>query len=234
MSKQPHPRERYLKQPGPVQAGASLLVHDLKNLAGRLSALCQNLHDRYQDPLFKRSALDVLDGTVLHLRRLAGDLRDHEDRFLVKLRVDLNQVAASALDDVRPDLLRRVELHEEYRDLPRIWGDAYLLRRAFACAIENALEAMAGRGTLSVLTVVRRRSSRRRILVEIGDTGHGMSREFLQTAVFQPFVSTKEEGLGLGVYTMRQVAALHGGTLRILSRPGKGTQVRFRFPVEEE
>ena len=228
------PRSESLKGPEPVQAGANLLVHDLKNLAGRLAALCQNLQDRYQDPLFKRSALDVLDGTVLHLRRLARDLREHEDRFLVKLRVDLNAVVGSALEDVRPDLLRKVELHEDYRELPRIWGDAYLLRRAFACAIENALEALEGRGGLRIRTAPYRRSTRRSILVEIADTGPGMSREFLQEAIFQPFVTTKEEGLGLGVYTMRQVAVLHGGTLRILSRPGDGTRVRFHFPVEEE
>jgi signal transduction histidine kinase len=224
---------RWLKRPGAVQAGSSLLIHDLKNLAGRLAVLCQNLHQRYQDPMFKRSALQVLDGTVLHLRRLASDLREHEDRFLVKLRVDLNVVLESALSGIRSPILRKVELLEDYRDLPRIWGDAYLLRCAFACAIENALEAMGGRGTLLIRTALRRRSSLRRIVVEIADTGPGMSRDFLRGPVWQPFVTTKKEGMGLGVYTMRQVAMLHGGTLRILSREQEGTRVRFHFPVEE-
>jgi signal transduction histidine kinase len=60
-----------------------------------------------------------------------------------------------------------------------------------------------------------------------------MSAEFLRERLFQPFASTKEDGLGLGVYTFRQVAALHGGSVRILTTEGVGTRVRFHFPVSD-
>jgi nitrogen-specific signal transduction histidine kinase len=60
-----------------------------------------------------------------------------------------------------------------------------------------------------------------------------MENDFLKDSLFCPFSSTKENGLGLGVYTMSQVANLHGGTVRIASAPGMGTRVRFHFPVEE-
>jgi signal transduction histidine kinase len=209
-------------------------VHDLRSLACRLSNLCQNLHSHYEDPLFKQSAVDLLDDTVRHLRDLAVDLREHEDRVLVKLRTDLNRVLAQALSDARPDLESRIKVVEDFSPLHPIWGDAYLLRRAFACAIENALEAMNGKpGTLTLRTGQRRRGKGHQAFVEIADTGPGMDPDFSRRWLFRPFVTTKEDGLGLGVYTMKQVALMHGGTVQIRSGNGRGTQVSFRFPGEE-
>lgn len=219
--------------PTPMDAGSNLVVHDLKNLAGRLAALTQNLAEHYEDPLFKATALALLDDTAIHLHRLATDLRNHEGRVVIKLRVDLNHVLDEALGDARPDLAGDIRVMKDFVPIPTMWGDAFLLRRAFACAIENALEAMAGKGDLLVGTAVVRRSRRSRVLADIVDNGPGMSAEFLRERLFQPFSSTKEEGLGLGVYTIRQVAGMHGGTVRIESGEGAGTRVRFSFPVDE-
>jgi len=226
------PRSSRPKGPAPSQAGANLLVHDLKNLAGRLAALVQNLGENYNDPLFKGTALGVLDDTVLQLRRLAGDLRTHDGRVIIKLRVDLNKVLSDALSYSRPDLHRHVSVLESFVEVPPIWGDALLLRQAFTCALENALAAMRGRGTIAVATRVVRGRKEPRILVEIADDGPGMSEEFLREKLFNPFSTTKEDGLGLGVYTIRQVALLHGGSVRIRSVEGQGTRVRFHFPTE--
>ena len=71
--------------PVPVDAGANLVVHDLKNLASRLASLMQNLSEHYDDPVFRDSALSLLDDTAVHLRRLASDLREHDGRVLIKI-----------------------------------------------------------------------------------------------------------------------------------------------------
>jgi len=219
--------------PPPAEAGANLLVHDLRNLAGRLDALLQNLDDHYADPLFKSTALDVLDDTVIHLQRLATDLREHDGRVIIKLKVDANRIVEDAVHAIRGDLAGEIELVEQYAPVPLIWGDAFLLRCAFACAVENAVEAMAGEGVLSLSTFCATRRGRLRVTVEIADTGPGMTDEFLRNVLNEPFASTKDDGMGLGVYTFRQVAALHGGSVRILSRAGEGTRVRFHFPAED-
>lgn len=227
-------RSRRGAGPAPSKAGANLLVHDLKNLAGRLSVLLQNLQERYDDPVFKRSAFSVIDDTASHLRRLAGELLQHEGRLLVKLLVDPSDILRQSVADARAGAPAGVEFRERYAPVPQLWGDAFLMRRAFSCAIENALEAMEGRGTVSVGARATRRDGRARIVIEIADDGPGMSDDFLRAKLRRPFSSTKEEGLGLGVYTMRQVAELHGGTMRIASAEGRGTRVRFHLPAGTE
>lgn len=235
MSSRGRKSARRRKGPPPVEAPTSMAAHDLKNLATRLSALGQNLSDSFEDPLFKPIALDVLKDTVGRLQRLAVDLREHEGRVSVKLRVDVNRLLEEALFDVRPGVGSKCEIFLDAEELPPIWGDAFLLRRAFACAIENSLQAMnSARGTLMLSTRTHRRKGAARIRVEIADTGPGMDIDFLREKLSRPFSSTKEDGMGLGVYTMGQVASLHGGTVRISSEPGVGTRVRFYLPAAEK
>jgi len=222
------------RAPAPSEAGTNLLVHDLKNIAGRLALLCHNLSAHFDDPLFRDSALELLDETALHLRGLAGELRERDGRLVVKLRVDLDRLLQGAVAERRPDLPPHVVLEERYGGLPPIWGDAFLLRSAFACAIENALEAMGSKGTLAVRSRAETRRGRTRFVLEIADTGRGMSEELMRECLGKPVQSTKKDGLGLGIYTIRQVAAIHGATVRIASAPGVRTRVRFSFPAEED
>ena len=222
------------RRPSAAQAAPNLLIHELKHLASRLQLLNENLLRHFDDPDFRRSAWELLDDTVRQLRRLAGEMHEREGRLMVKLRVDLNEILDDALANCHPDFAGAVELEERTTPLPPIWGDRFLLRRAFSCTIENALEAMAGRGTLLVASGIVRRSGRPRILVEFIDDGPGMSPEFQRRLLARQFASGKADGLGLGVYTVRQVVALHGGTVRIASSPGAGTAVRFFFPLNEE
>lgn len=219
-------------RPAPTGAGPCLLAHDLKGLAGRLGLLLQNLDERYDDPLFKRPALELLDATIGHLRRLASDLRDRDGRVLMKLRVDLNALLEQALAGMRPELAGDVDLRVSYEKLPPVWGDAFILRAAFGCAIENGLEAMDRRGQLTIRTATGIRGGRATVRVDIEDSGRGMSPDFLRRHLFRPFASTKDDGMGLGAYTFLQVARLHGGSVRARSRVGEGTRIRFTFPVD--
>jgi signal transduction histidine kinase len=60
----------------------------------------------------------------------------------------------------------------------------------------------------------------------------GMSQSFMETKLFSPFVSTKEQGLGLGLFTSQQIVALHRGNIEVESSPGIGTTFRILLPVE--
>lgn len=223
-------RGRAARGPAATEAGSTLLAHELKNLASRLSLLCRNLGVHYDDPLFRESAVGLLHDTAGYLKQIAVDLRGRSGRMIVKLPIRLDEVVRAAVRERLPDFGAGVVLQEEYEDVDPIYGDGFLLKSAIGCAVENALQALGGAGALKV-RCVQSRGARPRIRVEISDTGGGMSREFVREMLFRPFATTKDDGLGLGAYTIRQVVSFHGARVQVVSAEGKGTSVRFSFPA---
>jgi signal transduction histidine kinase len=97
--------------------------------------------------------------------------------------------------------------------------------------VTNAVEAMDGRGRLLLRTEEPEDAAGNpRIVFAVSDTGGGMSEEFLRDRLFRPFATTKEKGMGLGLYQCRAVVRAHGGTLTAESRPGAGTTFRLTLP----
>ncbi|SFP78059.1 Cyclic nucleotide-binding domain-containing protein [Geodermatophilus dictyosporus] len=114
------------------------------------------------------------------------------------------------------------------RDLPRVPAHAAELNQVWTNLIDNALAAMAGRGTLTLRTAVDGSSA----LVEVADTGPGIPEE-LRRRVFEPFFTTKPvgEGTGLGLdVAWRVVTVRHGGVITVRSQPGD-TRFQVRLPL---
>jgi signal transduction histidine kinase len=112
-------------------------------------------------------------------------------------------------------------------DLPRIEAFAGELNQVWTHLIGNAVDAMHGKGTLRIST----RADGGGVVVEIGDTGPGMSEE-VRAHAFEPFFSTKGvgEGAGLGLDISRRIVVeRHGGTIEIEPRPGE-TVLSVRLP----
>ncbi|MFW3173086.1 ATP-binding protein [Geodermatophilus sp. CPCC 206100] len=112
--------------------------------------------------------------------------------------------------------------------VPRIEAAAAELNQLWTNLVDNALDAMGGEGTLRVSTCVDDRGA---VVVEIGDTGPGMSVETQQHA-FEPFFTTKGvgEGAGLGLHMARRIVDAHHGDIGIRLRPGE-TVLRVQLPT---
>jgi len=113
-------------------------------------------------------------------------------------------------------------------DVPEIEAYAGELNQVWTNLIDNAVDAMGGAGTLRVAT----RAEASEVVVEIGDTGPGMSPQVAARA-FDAFYTTKEVGKGTGLgldIAQRIVVERHGGTISIDSRPGE-TVLRVRLPL---
>ena len=118
----------------------------------------------------------------------------------------------------------------EVREVARVEADADQLRQVVLNLVLNALDAMAGSGTLTVRTARDGDCA----LVEIGDTGPGIPEE-LRRRVFEPFFTTKPVGQGTGLgldVSWRIVTNRHGGDLRVVSEPGD-TRFQVRLPLTE-
>jgi signal transduction histidine kinase len=103
------------------------------------------------------------------------------------------------------------------------------LERVLGHLVQNALDAtpVAGR----VWIKVQRYSGQ--VRVEVGDTGAGMSEEFVRNKLFRPFNTTKHSGMGIGTYESFQYIRELGGSLNVESQPGQGTQITVLLPLFE-
>ena len=106
--------------------------------------------------------------------------------------------------------------------------DAERMERVVENLIINALEAMGAQS--GRLTIEAGRADERQVFFSVADTGPGMSEEFIRERLFRPFATTKNKGVGLGLYTCREVVHAHGGRIDVESKEGSGTCFRVVLP----
>lgn len=149
------------------------------------------------------------------------------DRASMQL-TDVAEGLESTLVMLAPRIPERVTVVRDYgADVPRIEAFAGELNQVWTNLIDNAVDAMAAEGTLRVST----RGDGDGVVVEIGDTGTGMSHE-VQDHAFEPFFTTKGVGKGTGLgldISRRIIVDRHSGEITIDAQPGE-TVLRVRLP----
>ena len=116
------------------------------------------------------------------------------------------------------------------QDLPELVADPELLKTCFLNLMINAADAMPAGGTLTVSLQKGAKGAHEALVVTVHDTGHGMTPDEIATA-FEPYFSTKETGLGLGLSLTRKIVEDHGGEIALSSEPGRGTTARITLPL---
>jgi two-component system NtrC family sensor kinase len=172
--------------------------------------------------------LRVNDLAIERMRGLVASLRSfgRPDRAQLE-RVEVRELIDSALALLRHETADRIEVRAEYAQLPPIEVYPQQLGQAFMNLLLNAVQAMPGRGTLSVRTVPAEGG----VQVVVSDTGVGISQENLQR-IFEPGFTTKGDrvGMGLGLLITQQILDQHRGSLTVDSTPGQGTTFTIYIP----
>lgn len=165
------------------------------------------------------------------IRRLRAMLRKDRAEFR---QVDVNEVIDGVLKIIRSDLLNRhIEtLLELDGGLPMVYADVVQLQQVLLNLIVNASDAM-GEGNRREVTLRTSLAATDRVLVSVSDIGHGISGTQLED-IFAPFVSTKRDGLGLGLAVCRTIITAHQGTIWATNNEGPGATVSFSLPVDRE
>ena len=143
---------------------------------------------------------------------------------------NLNKVVTQALNIVENELrLQHIRLIQNLaKDLPEVLMDANQMEQVFINLLINAAEAIGEYGTIDVCS--RKEAGNDRLILEISDTGSGIPHDVVGK-IFEPFFSTKSKGTGLGLSVSYGIVQNHKGTLRVSSRPGKGTRFTITLPV---
>ena len=172
--------------------------------------------------------LTQITDSTQRMSQLVSDVKGYTqmDRAAMQ-RIEVADGLESTLAMLGHRLGDGITVVREYGDVPAIDAYAGELNQVWTNLVDNAVDAMAGSGTLTLRT----RSLADKVVVEIADTGHGMSAETAAHA-FEAFYTTKEVGKGTGLgldIARRIVVQRHGGSIDIDSEPGS-TRVRVTLP----
>jgi signal transduction histidine kinase len=225
-------RDRRLAAVGQLAAG---VMHDVNNALNPIMAAAYLLEMNAGNPDAVRDyAVRIARAAETGAATAARVGRFIRQEPLLGARedmVDLSVMVEEVVAMTRPLWQERakggvVHLDEDLAAGAMVRGIAGELREALLNLVQNALDAMAGGGTLRIRTT----KDAREISVSVTDTGTGMSAEVRERA-FEPFFTTKGvNGTGLGLAEVYGIARRHRGRAEIESAPGQGTTVRLVFP----
>lgn len=208
---------------------AAQVAHEVKNPMAGL--LLYSLHLKSKADKFSESEAALVDkivDTINHLnRRVEQILNFARPVNLTLRRGDLNEVIHNVLELLRPQLTaNKVEVRLTLPQTAPAMIDESSMRGALMNLILNAIEAMPPRGTLSIAIDQADETLR----LEIADTGPGIGEEEARN-IFEPFYTTKAQGLGLGMPYAGKIVEQHGGTISLDSHIGEGTTICISLPV---
>ena len=217
---------------------ASALAHEIRNPLNSISLTIDHVRTRLapEDPAKRTefsSLLTTLKSELTRLNRLVGDFLSFGQPARLDPRpCDVGAVVretAALVEHKARDQAIEVEV-DVAADLPATLADPELLKTCFLNLVLNAFEAMPGGGRLFLSARLEGEEDSRAIAVLVSDTGVGMSSGAAASA-FEPYFSTKEAGVGLGLALVSRIVEGHSGRVALDSTPGRGTSVRLLLPL---
>ena len=215
---------------------ARRLAHELKNPLFPLQLTMENLvRSRQQSPeqfeeVFRESSRTLL-AEIANLKGIIAKFSEFSKMPQPELRpVQLNEVIRGVAQLFQAQLQApgRAKINCVMQLDPKLQpvaADAELLHRAISNLVLNAMDAMPQGGTLTLRT----RPQSGKVLIEVADTGAGMTAEERER-IFSPYYTSKTQGTGLGLAIVQSVVSDHGGRVWVQSEPGQGTTFVIELP----
>ena len=212
---------------------SSFIMHDLKNATSVLSLLTENAERHIDNPEFQKDAIKSISGTAVTMNELMQKLRNLPSRM--NMNFDFGDMGA---------IVREVITELNFKGPARLGGKSMLtfkeiepvktimdrdeIKKVILNIVINAIDATEGQGKIDI-TVGRQDNSG---FIKISDNGVGMQNEFIETALFKPFKTTKPKGLGVGLYQCKTIVDSHSGKIKVKSKAGEGTEFTVYLPIK--
>jgi two-component system sensor histidine kinase DctS len=217
---------------------AGVMAHELNQPLGAIANYLEGAIIRYEREFTSNPELGkVLEHTLGLAERATHILRNI--RALVRKQdpsrqgVDINTLIWETVQLIGAEIARRevritLDLALNIRPL---WSHRVYLQQLLLNLTLNSMEAMEAIDTKNRWLTIQTLGTDRAIEIRITDTGVGFGEE-LTTRLFEPFITTKKEGVGLGLSICRTIVEAHGGEISADSRPGQGATFRVTLPTD--
>jgi putative PEP-CTERM system histidine kinase len=203
---------------------SSFIIHDLKNAASVLSLVVQNAGEHMDNPKFQRDAMDSVAHSTERIQDLIHKLKEFPKKIHMRFEiVDLDKVVKEAVNEL--SMGSNIE-YEKQASIPTL-VDREELKKVVINILINAQDATDGKGNIRVMIMNQGNMG----CITVSDNGVGMSKEFMDKKLFKPFQTTKNKGLGLGLYQCKTIINAHSGKLEVKSMEGVGTTFSIYLPI---
>ncbi len=213
---------------------ASGVAHEINNPLGVILGFSEGVLRRSQegDSLFV--PLQSIHREALRCKNLVQDLLTFSRASKTERGpLNLNHAVEGALSLILAKArMTQVTVHKDLApDLPSLLGNSNQIQQVMINLATNAIDAMKGRGTLTIKTEILTEGPLSWICLRVTDTGSGIPQEVLPH-IFEPYYTTKPQGqgTGLGLALIHEIVVKHSALIDVESRPGR-TEFRLRFPV---
>jgi signal transduction histidine kinase len=210
---------------------AAEVAHEIRNPLTVIKMLFHSLDLQFESSDPRARDLEVLVEKIEHLNKIVGQIlnfaRTAEPTLLPLNLNDLLQDLALLVRHKLKNQAIKLDLDLE-PDLPKVLGDAPQLSQALLNLVLNAIEAMHNGGTLAVRTA----RSGEQVLIELRDTGVGMTAEQQAGAFRSLLQTTKKHGTGIGLAIVGKIIEAHHGEISVKAQAGEGTTFTVRLPAE--
>lgn len=215
-----------------IGRAGTVISHELRNTLNAVSLAMDTLGTE-ADADAHETARRLVRGEIARLRKLSDELiRYAREPVLERAGVpvaELTEVALLLVDDYARE--HGVELAARVEGEPRASVDVDLVHTVLVNLIRNAVDAATGRTPARV--EVSARATEAGVEIAIDDTGAGVPEE-IRARLFQPFVTSRRQGLGLGLAIADRLVSAHGGSIGLARSPLGGARFTVRLPAEAE
>ena len=208
---------------------ASGIAHDINNPLYILLAFSENILEETDVPTIHERARSIIEAG----KRIQGICQNitqyaRTAKAVDPCTVNVNDKLDEALKIARyATILQDLSIVRKYAENVEVLANPNELFQVFVNLMTNAIQAMEGRGTLTLSSCCENGVGK----ISIADTGSGIPTENLEK-IFDPFFTTKPpgQGTGLGLHNVRAIIKKYGGELRVVSEVGKGTTFTIELP----
>ncbi len=214
---------------------SSAIAHEIRNPMVSIGGFARRLYQSVPDDAPEKRYTQTIMTEVLRVEKILSDLLNYtRDESTTFKEVDLKDLLEESLSMVSNKFSDgKVEVTKQYSEgLPKIKGDYHQLKHAFFNLLDNSYQAMRGEGRLSIRLYPVERNGSLFVGAELEDTGKGIDPENLHN-IFNPFYTTKDSSLGLGLPIFHKIITSHQGQIEVDNRPGEGVTFIITLPAME-
>jgi signal transduction histidine kinase len=225
----------YLKQSenlASVGKMAAMMAHEIRNPLGAISnsvGVLKNYSLRQEE---SDEILSLIENEMERLNKLTDDfLSFAKPSQLRKTKINLHHLLDEILSLFSNDqsISPGIVFHRSFsHDVPSLLLDKDRIKQVFINIIMNSVQSIALNGTITIQTRYKEKDNE--VEVKFADTGTGIPEDVI-SQTFQPFFTTRDKGLGLGLNIIYKIVKEHGGYILLSSKEGHGTEMKLSFPV---